>query len=74
MHLLQMAFLDGNQPDRLCEPMKKSIEARGGEVHDHISKGCFDGREEVQLLRVCRNGWVIKRCLVVQGFRLVCIA
>merc|ERR1711920_597121 len=29
---LQMAFLDGNQPDRLCEPMKKSIEARGGEV------------------------------------------
>jgi len=29
---LQMAFLDGNQPDRLCEPMKKHIEARGGEV------------------------------------------
>merc|ERR1711920_510205 len=29
---LQMAFLDGNQPDRLCEPMKKPIEARGGEV------------------------------------------
>lgn len=29
---LQMAFLDGNQPDRLCEPMKNYIEARGGKV------------------------------------------
>lgn len=29
---LQMAFLDGNQPDRLCEPMKKSIEKNGGGV------------------------------------------
>lgn len=29
---LQMAFLDGNQPDRLCEPMKNHIEARGGKV------------------------------------------
>ena len=29
---LQMAFLDGNQPDRLCAPMKDYIEARGGEV------------------------------------------
>jgi len=29
---LQMAFLDGNQPDRLCEPMKQHVEARGGEV------------------------------------------
>jgi 15-cis-phytoene desaturase len=29
---LQMAFLDGNQPDRLCEPMKKSIEKNGGTV------------------------------------------
>merc|ERR1719217_974149 len=29
---LQMAFLDGNQPDRLCEPMKGHIEARGGEI------------------------------------------
>jgi len=27
-----MAFLDGNQPDRLCEPMANHIEARGGEV------------------------------------------
>ena len=27
-----MAFLDGNQPDRLCAPMKEYIEARGGEV------------------------------------------
>jgi 15-cis-phytoene desaturase len=29
---LQMAFLDGNQPDRVCAPMKDHIEARGGEV------------------------------------------
>jgi len=29
---LQMAFLDGNQPDRVCAPMKAHIEARGGEV------------------------------------------
>jgi len=29
---LQMAFLDGNQPDRLCAPMKAHVEARGGEV------------------------------------------
>mmetsp|Transcript_41134 Transcript_41134/g.74291 ORF Transcript_41134/g.74291 Transcript_41134/m.74291 type:complete len:650 (+) Transcript_41134:53-2002(+) len=29
---LQMAFLDGNQPDRLCEPMAEHIRARGGEV------------------------------------------
>lgn len=30
---LQMAFLDGNQPDRVCAPMKDHIEARGGKVH-----------------------------------------
>jgi len=29
---LQMAFLDGNQPDRLCAPIRAHIEARGGEV------------------------------------------
>jgi 15-cis-phytoene desaturase len=29
---LQMAFLDGNQPERLCKPMKDYIEARGGQV------------------------------------------
>lgn len=29
---LQMAFLDGNQPDRLCAPMVDHITARGGEV------------------------------------------
>jgi len=29
---LQMAFLDGNQPDRLCEPMKQHIESRGGKI------------------------------------------
>ena len=29
---LQMAFLDGNQPDRLCAPMVESIERNGGKV------------------------------------------
>jgi len=29
---LQMAFLDGNQPERLCAPMVDHIKARGGEV------------------------------------------
>merc|ERR1719253_820549 len=29
---LQMAFLDGNQPDRVCAPMVDHVEARGGEV------------------------------------------
>ena len=28
----QCAFLDGNQPDRLCQPMVEYIHARGGEV------------------------------------------
>lgn len=30
---LQMAFLDGNQPDRLCKPMADYAEARGGKVN-----------------------------------------
>jgi len=30
---LQMAFLDGNQPDRLCAPMVDSITKKGGAVH-----------------------------------------
>ena len=29
----KMAFLDGNPPERLCEPMVEYIRARGGEVH-----------------------------------------
>jgi 15-cis-phytoene desaturase len=29
----RMAFLDGNPPERLCEPMVKHIQAHGGEVH-----------------------------------------
>ena len=29
---LQMAFLDGNQPDRLCKPMADHIEKNGGKV------------------------------------------
>jgi len=29
---LQMAFLDGNQPERLCAPMAEHIKRKGGEV------------------------------------------
>ena len=29
---LQMAFLDGNQPERLCAPLKEYIERYGGSV------------------------------------------
>ena len=29
---LQMAFLDGNQPERLCAPMREYTEKRGGSV------------------------------------------
>ena len=28
----QTAFLDGNPPDRLCEPIKESVERKGGQV------------------------------------------
>jgi len=28
----QTAFLDGNQPDRLCEPLRQHIEARNGRI------------------------------------------
>ena len=29
----KMAFLDGNPPERLCQPMVQHIESKGGEVH-----------------------------------------
>jgi 15-cis-phytoene desaturase len=29
----QTAFLDGNQPDRLCQPIVDHVTAKGGEVH-----------------------------------------
>ena len=40
---LQMAFLDGNQPERLLAPMKSHIEARGGEVRFSLHILSFNG-------------------------------
>lgn len=33
----QTAFLDGNQPERLCAPMQEHIETRGGEVRTGVA-------------------------------------
>mmetsp|Transcript_5089 Transcript_5089/g.18115 ORF Transcript_5089/g.18115 Transcript_5089/m.18115 type:complete len:606 (-) Transcript_5089:26-1843(-) len=42
---LQMAFLDGNQPDRLCAPMVDYIEQRGGKVHTKRALKAFETDE-----------------------------
>mmetsp|Transcript_8080 Transcript_8080/g.13204 ORF Transcript_8080/g.13204 Transcript_8080/m.13204 type:complete len:657 (-) Transcript_8080:116-2086(-) len=57
---LQMAFLDGNQPDRLCEPMKKYIESRGGEVRTSVPLQEFMTKEDgsIEGLKM-RDGSVI---------------
>ena len=38
----QTAFLDGNQPDRLCKPMVDHITARGGEVRTGVPISAID--------------------------------
>ena len=43
---LQMAFLDGNQPDRLCAPMKAHVEARGGEVRTGVPVASWETNED----------------------------
>merc|ERR1719326_265146 len=43
---LQMAFLDGNQPDRVCAPMVDHIKAGGGEVRLDSPLDRFDLNED----------------------------
>lgn len=58
---LQMAFLDGNQPDRLCEPMKKYIEARGGEVRTGVPLKEFKLNEDGSIAGLeLRDGTVVQ--------------
>jgi 15-cis-phytoene desaturase len=57
----QTAFLDGNQPERLCAPMKAHIESRGGEVRTGAPLSAFvvDGASgELKGLRMA-NGELI---------------
>jgi 15-cis-phytoene desaturase len=57
---LQMAFLDGNQPDRVCEPMKKYIESRGGEVRTGVPLKKFMTNEDGSLAGLeLRDGTVV---------------
>merc|ERR1719311_247189 len=55
-----MAFLDGNQPDRLCAPMTAHIEARGGEVRTNapLQEFVVDDDGAIQGLKM-RDGSLI---------------
>jgi len=59
---LQMAFLDGNQPDRLCAPMKERIEAQGGKVLTN---------SPIQEIVVDENDGSIKHLLLRSGEEIV---
>ena len=61
----QIAFLDGNQPDRLCAPLVEHIEARGGSVRLNspveeivVEEGSGNGPQAVKHLRL-RSGEVV---------------
>ena len=57
----QTAFLDGNQPDRLCAPMKAHIEARGGEVRTRAAFKRFNLNEDGSVAGIeLRSGEVIE--------------
>jgi 15-cis-phytoene desaturase len=58
---LQMAFLDGNQPDRVGEPMKKYIESRGGEVRTSAPLKEFKMNEDGSIAGLeLRDGTIVK--------------
>jgi 15-cis-phytoene desaturase len=58
---LQMAFLDGNQPDRLCKPMADHIERGGGKVVMNAPFKAFelDGDGEIAGLRMADGNLVV---------------
>lgn len=57
---LQMAFLDGNQPDRLCAPLKDYIEARGGKVITNVPvKEIVTNEDQSVKHLLLRNGDII---------------
>jgi 15-cis-phytoene desaturase len=57
---LQMAFLDGNQPERLCAPMKDYIEARGGKVVTKMPMKKFVLNEDGSVKHLeMRNGDIV---------------
>merc|ERR1719478_655033 len=58
---LQMAFLDGNQPDRLCAPMVDSITKNGGSVHmkQRVKEWVLNEDDSVKHI-VMANGEIIE--------------
>ena len=58
----QIAFLDGNQPDRLCAPMKAYIEKRGGmvKVNSPVKEIVTNDDGTVKHL-LMRNGDTVRR-------------
>ena len=57
---LQMAFLDGNQPDRLCAPMVDHDQSGGGDVRSSARQGvCAQRRRSVKHLKMAtaKRSW-----------------
>jgi len=54
----QTAFLDGNQPDRLCAPMKQKIEQNGGFVHL---------KSPIQSIELCQESSEIDHLVLADG-------
>merc|ERR1719327_1795513 len=53
---LQMAFLDGNQPDRLCAPMVQSIEKNGGKVFCEKPMERIDVNDDGSIAKIVLRG------------------
>lgn len=57
----QTAFLDGNQPDRLCRPIADHVEARGGSVFTKqpVAEIVVDDSGAVEMLRMADGSNVV---------------
>merc|ERR1711990_1094510 len=53
---LQMAFLDGNQPDRVCGPVKEYVEMRGGQVFCEKPMERIELNEDGSIAKVVLRG------------------